>query len=72
VRKLKLNLHINLQKDHKTFEIYVHTMTSRLTGLFTSCGFQDASEERVDWLKITWQRRNETTSNAADKRESNL
>ena len=47
-------------------------MTSRLTGLFTSCGFQDASKERVDWLKITWQRRNETTSNAADKRESNL
>lgn len=65
----KENLHVNLQKDRKK---YVHTMTSRRTGLFTSCGFQDAAKERVDWLKITWQRRNETTSNAADKRESDL
>lgn len=47
-------------------------MTSQRTGLFTSCGFQDATGNRADWLEITWQRRNETTSNAADKRESNL
>lgn len=47
-------------------------MTSQRTGLFTYCGFQDATGKRADWLEITWQRRNETTSNAADKRESNL
>lgn len=51
---------------------HVRTMTSQRTGLFTYCGFQDATGKRADWLEITWQRRNETTSNAADKRESNL
>ena len=51
---------------------HVWTMTSQRTGLFTYCGFQDATGKRADWLEITWQRRNETTSNAADKRESNL